>query len=88
MVKRSIGLLIGINLGTGAALAQDAATSDTQAPNNYGGGQDYGVARRDPQGRLCVTTPGLIGKPRYGSVTTCYPDPGETEKATEEGSLG
>ncbi len=84
LAKAALGVLVGVTLGAAVAFAQDAATPDTQAPGNYGGGPDYGVARRDPDGRMCVTTPGLIGKPQYGNITTCYPDPSETEKSAED----
>jgi hypothetical protein len=39
---------------------------------NYNGVADFGAALRGPDGRICVSTPGLIGKPQYGKVTTCY----------------
>ncbi len=85
MMKAAIGVIIGVTLCAGVAFAQDAATSDTPTPGSYGGGSDYGVARRDPDGRVCVTTPGLIGKPQYGNLTTCYPDPtAESGKAAED----
>jgi hypothetical protein len=52
--------------------------SSTPLPN-YSGLSDFGAAQRGADGRLCVTTPALIGKPQYGTVTTCYSDPTRAE---------
>jgi hypothetical protein len=90
-VKASIGAILIMTLSGAPALAQRTVIiSDspvTPTPNyssapmpNYNGGADFGAALRGPDGRLCVSTPGLIGKPQYGTVTTCYPDRTQTEQ--------
>jgi hypothetical protein len=89
-VKASVGAILIMALGDTPALAQRAVImpessaptsnySSAPMPNNNGGA-DYGAALRGPDGRICVTTPGLIGKPQYGTITTCYPDLTRTEQ--------
>ena len=94
-----LGAMFITTLLFGIALAQQPTTPDIYAQPlygyspadpgptttpNYGGGNDYGMATRGPDGRICVTTPGLIGKPQYGSTVTCYSD--ETQPTGRAGA--
>jgi hypothetical protein len=91
-VKASIGAILTMTLSGAPALAQrtviipDGPAAPT--PNyssvpmpNYNGGADFGAALRGPDGRICVSTPGLIGKPQYGTITTCYADRTQVEQS-------
>jgi hypothetical protein len=90
-VKPSICAILIMTLSGVPALAQRTVIIPdgpaTPMPNysstpmpNYNGGADFGAALRGPDGRICVSTPGLIGKPQYGTVTTCYPDRTQIEQ--------
>jgi hypothetical protein len=83
-VKAVIGTILIMTQADAPAFAQRAVMipdspasttnySSTPLPN-YSGLSDFGAAQRGTNGQLCVTTPGLIGKPQYGTVTTCYSD--------------
>ncbi len=90
-MKTMYGAVIVATLAGGPALAQQTHARPlpdvppASTPNPYGGGPDYGVARRGPDGQICVTTPSLIGKPQYGTTTTCYPDAAQAERSPAGG---
>lgn len=89
-VKGLIGTVLFLVSADAPAFAQhavmipDSAASTTTYSStplpSYSGLSDLGAAQRGSDGRLCVTTPGLIGKPQYGTVTTCYSDLTRTEQ--------
>ena len=103
MVKTVLGAMLITFLPVGFLLAQQPDTPDVYAQPLYGysatdpgttatpnyGGPDYGRATRSPDGRICVSTPGLIGKPQYGTTVTCYSDetqPSGRDAASPDGT--
>jgi hypothetical protein len=91
LMKASIGATLIMTLSGAQAFAQRTVIMpDTPAPTpSYSstpmpnGVADLGAASRGPDGRICVTTPGLFGKPQYGTVTTCYPDRTQIEQPAD-----
>jgi hypothetical protein len=78
-------VLLAISLGCGTAIGQRNRAPDVNGQSPYGSsdtndsqtnyaGPAYGVAMPGPDGEVCVTTPKLMGKPQYGTSTTCYRD--------------
>jgi hypothetical protein len=78
-------ILLAISLGCGVALGQRNRAADVNPQPPYGSSDTnnspatyaapaYGVAMPGPDGQICVTTPKLMGKPQYGTSTTCYRD--------------
>ena len=86
-MKVILTAMLATSLSSGLALAQYSTTPHIDGGPQYGtsspdgasatvpdtyGTPEYGKATREPGDRICVTTPNLISKPQYGTMTTCY----------------